>query len=463
MKFSLKIVIGTMLIVIVMFSILGIILIHKNFKNSYHLQMKQNIEEHYLEKYSIENNIKENVSSDGMIQKDMLQEYLYTLTSYLENSRKLAIFIDQSIIWNNLPFGIEEDVIKNNVKIYDFDSKKYSIISSSIIVNDQVVEIVSVYDITPIFVVRNQNLIYFYLMDVILIIFSGGLITIFVHYLTKPIKKLNDTTKRITAGDYSNRIDIRSNDEIGELASSFNAMSSAIESKILEMEKSVEEREEFVSNFTHELKTPMTSIMGYAKILKQNRYTKEDKEKALDYIYSESKRLEVFSHKLLDLMELSNGRISFEIINTKMYFAVFKDLVLKRFNEIQLDLDIEESNILIDEDLITSCIINLIENAVKASSINSKIKIVGKKVNNKYRISVIDEGCGISSDEIKRVTENFYMIDKSRSKSKGGYGIGLSLCSRIADLHHTTLQFKSEVGRGTTVSIDLEVVKNSEK
>lgn len=457
MKFSFKIVTGTILIVIVMFSTLGVILIHENFKNSYNLQVGQNIEEHYLEKYSIENNIKENISKDGMIQIEELKNYLYTLNSYLENSRKLIVSIDNNIIWNNLPFEMELNNVKDNLDIYDFENKKYTIISSHITINSQSIKIISVYDISKIFDVRNQNLMFFYIMDGILIILSSVLITLVVFHLTKPIKELNETSKMITKGNYKKRVIIKSNDEIGELANSFNVMSAAIESKIVELENSVVAREDFVSNFTHELKTPMTSIMGYAKILKQNKYTKEDKEKALDYIYSESKRLEILSRKLLDLMELSKGTINIKMTNTKALLNYIYDLILKRFDNVNMVLDIEESNILVDGDLITTCIINLVENAKKVSAINSEIKIIGRLKSHKYRLSVIDKGCGISDTDIKRVTENFYMVDKSRDKRKGGYGIGLSLCNKIALLHHTSLQFESEIGKGTIISIDLEV------
>jgi len=106
MKFSFKVVIGSMLIVVVMFSLLGIILIHENFKNSYELQMKTNYDEHNLEKYSIETNINDNILADGNLNLEELKNYLYTLTSYLGNSRKLSILLNNDSIWNNVPFEL---------------------------------------------------------------------------------------------------------------------------------------------------------------------------------------------------------------------------------------------------------------------------------------------------------------------------------------------------------------------
>lgn len=458
MKFSLKILIGTMVIVALMFTISGIFLIHSNFKNSYNLQMNHNIEEHYLEKYSIETNINDNIDKNGNIDIEDLESYLHTLTSYLENSRKLLIYVDDELVWDNVPFDLNQEMLKDNIITHEADSKKYSIITSNTMINNQNVLVVSAFDISGVFQVRDQNLHVFYIIDIILLILCGCVTTLFARVLTKPLHKLEETTRMVADGNLDVAIEGNTNDEIGSLAKSFNIMVDSIKSKITELELSVRKRDDFVSNFTHELKTPMTSIMGYAKVLKSNKYKEEDKAKALDYIYSESKRLEVLSHKMLDLLELSSGHIELKEIDTKTFFDSLKDLAILRLSNINLVIDIEDKKILGDEELLNACFINLLENAKKASDKNSEIKIVGKVVKNKYQVSIMDKGEGIEEKELDRITESFYMIDRSRSKSKGGYGIGLAICEKIAELHHTNLRFKSKVGKGTTVSLELEVV-----
>lgn len=457
MKFSLKILIGTMMIVALMFTLSGIFLIHSNFKNSYNLQMKQNTEEHYLEKYSIESNINDNINDNGNIDIKNLESYLYTLTSYLENSRKLIIYVEGEKVWNNVPFEVDQDLLNANRIPYEFDSKKYSIMASTTTINNQHVLVVSVFDISGVFKVRNQNLQVFYIIDVILLILCGCITTLFTRILTKPLHKLEETTRMVADGNLDVEIGEYSNDEIGSLAESFNIMVDSIKNKITELELSVRRRDDFVSNFTHELKTPMTSIMGYTKVLKSKKYKEKDKEKALDYIYSESKRLEVLSHKMLDLFKLSSGKIELKAIETKIFFYSFKNLALLRFGPINLTLDIEAKKVLGEEELLNVCFINLLENAIKASNKKSEIKIVGKEVKNKYQVFIIDNGEGIEEKELERITESFYMIDPSRSKSKGGYGIGLALCEKIANLHHTSLNFISQLGKGTMVSLELEV------
>ncbi len=462
MKFSFKVVIGSMLIVVVMFSLLGIILIHENFKNSYELQMKTNYDEHNLEKYSIETNINDNILADGNLNLEELKNYLYTLTSYLGNSRKLSILLNNDSIWNNVPFELNNKKCETTC-IKSYDSKKYSILKSTISINKEKIEVISVYDISGVFELRNQNLLKFYIIDASLIILCGCLTTMFARFLTNPIKKLNETTKLVAKGNLDIKIDIKGNDEIGELSKSFVSMIESIKNRQKELELLVKQREDFISNFTHELKTPMTSIMGYTKVLKQNKYSKEDKEKALDYIYSETKRLETLSHKLLDLTSLSEDKIIFSDINTTEFFKEIKKIASKRFQDLHLSLDIKEETILGDKELLTTCIMNLIENGYKASDTEKNIKIIGKSFEDKYKITIIDKGIGIKKEEIDRITEDFYMIDHSRSKNTGSYGLGLGIVSKILTLHHTKLNFKSKLNKGTEVSFDLEVTNTHEK
>ncbi len=463
MKFSFKIVIGTMLIVVIMFSLSGILLIHENFKSSFQLQVDTDIEEHNVEKYSIENNINENIMDDGSLDRIKLESYLYTLTSYLTYSRKLMIDVNDETIWNNVPFDIDKEKLKSGDYITSNESKKYFVISSQIFINEETIWITSVYDITGVFEVRNNNLRVFYIIDIILLTLCGCFTTLFARLLTKPIKELNDVTKAMAGGELDTQIAITSDDEIGELAKSFQVMVESIKEKISELELSVKQREDFVANFTHELKTPMTSIMGYSKILKQDLYSKADKEKALDYIHSETKRLDILSHKLLDLMELSQGHIHLHEIDAPHLFQTLQELADQRLDPIHLTVQAEACTILGDEDLLITCIMNLLENVQKASEPEAEIRLSGCLRKDHYRIDVVDHGKGMELAEIKRITESFYRIDRSRSKSQGGYGIGLSICSKIARLHHSELTFISEIGKGTTVSLELEVIKSETK
>ena len=195
----------------------------------------------------------------------------------------------------------------------------------------------------------------------------------------------------------------------------------------------------------------------------RHELSKEDKEKALDYIYSETKRLEILSHKLLDLASLSEDKIILSDINTTEFFKEIKEIASKRFQDLNLSLDIKENTLLGDKELLTTCIMNLIENGYKASDKEKNIKIIGKSFEDKYKITIVDKGIGIKKEQIDRITEDFYMIDRSRSKRTGSYGLGLGIVSKILTFHHTKLNFKSELNKGTKVSFDLEVANVEKK
>lgn len=159
-------------------------------------------------------------------------------------------------------------------------------------------------------------------------------------------------------------------------------------------------------------------------------------------------------------MALSQGHICFTEIDIDELFQSVQELADQRLAPIHLTLQTAAGTILGDKELLMTCILNLLENAQKASKPDAEIKLLGSFTEDRYQIAVLDHGIGMPQEEIKRITENFYRIDKARSKNKGGYGIGLSLCARIAHLHHSELKFTSEPGRGTIVSLNLEVIKS---
>jgi len=456
MKFAFKIVSGTMLIILVMFSLSGILFIHNHFQQAFELQMKINAAEFDLEKYSIETMLTEQLSADSTINQERLKDQLYTLSAYMGNSRKLYVAVNEQLVWGNLPFSIDPVTIQNGDMI-EYENMHYALLCSRVKMNQETITVIGAYDISTLYEVRNRNLTYFYFIEILLLLICVVLISILAHYLTKPIQSLNEATKAVTSGDLDTVIPITSHDEVGELAASFVLMIEAIKKRQQELEQALKQRDDFIANFTHELKTPMTSIMGYTKILRQAKYTAADKEKALNYIYSETKRLELLSHRLLELMELSANRIELQKIDAYELLQEALQLAEERLM-IKIHCKAEHAYVLGEHELLISCIINLFENAKKASDKEIYIALSGKAVTSGYQITVSDHGIGMAQSELKRIDESFYTIDKARSKKSGGYGLGLSLCTRILKLHHSELHIESEVGKGTDASFLLEIV-----
>ena len=462
MKFTLKIIISVVAIISIIFSISGIIMIKSNFKHSLEKTISQNIEAHTLERYGMENNIDTNINKKGEISKEQLSIYARSLVYYLENNKRISIYINDEKLYSNIE--IDEDTFKNlnngkEIKyiLKDIKNYKYMLVSSSIEINNYKILLISRYDITYVFTESDRILNYFYKIDIAVILVSAISICILSLFLTKPIIKLNETSKKITQGLYKERIDIKSKDEIGELAKSFNIMIDNIEDKINELELSVKQREEFITNFTHELKNPMTSIIGYADILKSGKYDNDVNLRAANYIFNEAKRLETLAHKLMDLMELSNEHITLESLDIVWFMNnLYKD-INDTLGEIKLELNIEKAYVVADKVLLESCLRNLIDNSKKANPKDKIIRVVGKVENNKYKISIIDKGCGIPEEDLPRITESFYMVDKVRAKTNGRSGIGLSICEKIAKLHNSKLEITSKVDEGTSISLYLEV------
>ena len=232
--------------------------------------------------------------------------------------------------------------------------------------------------------------------------------------------------------------------------------------RIGELERSIEtlenvasRREEFIGSFAHELKTPLTAIIGYADMLRSKDMKPKSRFTAAGYIFSEGKRLEALSLKLMDIIVA--GKQDFERKRFEVGYFIRSVAAVTvpslSAEDITLDMRWEPGYILVEPDLFKTLTINLVDNARKASRRNSVIELFGKVEDGGYALYVRDHGRGIPREELSKITEPFYMIDKSRSRAQNGAGLGLALCQRIAELHETRLEYDSQVGEGTTVRI----------
>lgn len=272
--------------------------------------------------------------------------------------------------------------------------------------------------------------------------------------LTRPIKELNETSKEIAAGAYDKRINIKSNDELGELADTFNIMVDSIKDKIAQLTQSAKEKQDFIDNLAHEMKTPLTAIIGHSQFMQNAMSNEEERAKAAFYITEAANRLKMLESKLLDLMYLRSTDIEKKAVDVTAVVALLKDLTAISLKERKLSLItiIEIDVIKGDETLLLSLLTNLVENAARASKENDIITI--KAYFTEFPIiEVIDNGCGMDKNEIKKIMQPFYRIDKSRSRQYGGVGLGLSICSRIVELHGAEFEIYSEINKGTIIKI----------
>ncbi|MCL2695412.1 MAG: HAMP domain-containing histidine kinase [Clostridiales bacterium] len=279
--------------------------------------------------------------------------------------------------------------------------------------------------------------------------------------ITRSMRGLGRAVARIGSGHYEERAQVNALDEIGDLAYSFNKMAAAIEQKVGALEGYAKQQEDFVASFSHELKTPMTSIIGYADMLRSAALDEEDAFTAANFIFSEGKRLEALSLKLMDLVVLDKNEYTLTRGYAKQVIGHVTAVVTPMLEQHRLTLEtsVEQQHILYEKDLILTLLTNLIDNARKASSPGGKIQLVGKKQKHRYRITVRDFGIGIPPEEVSRITEAFFMVDKSRARAQHGAGLGLAIGNKIAQLLGSSLHFESEVGVGTTVWFDLPLAR----
>lgn len=275
-----------------------------------------------------------------------------------------------------------------------------------------------------------------------------------IRRILAPFYRLRDIANVIADGKYGERMPQNTSDEIGQVSASFNRMADRVEEHVRTLSESNQRQRQLLGSLSHELKTPMTAIQGYAETLQRLKLSPEQQQKALEYIQQECRRLSRLSSKMLELVSLSgeDAQIEGKWMEAAPFLERIRLLTARRLAAKQLTLQLEtEKGVAVwgDEDLLVSLLVNLTDNAVKASRPGQTIRIQVRQ----GEIFVTDHGCGIPPEELDRVTEPFYMVDKSRSRKEGGAGLGLALCAQIARLCKGELVIRSIPDQGTCAGI----------
>ena len=338
------------------------------------------------------------------------------------------------------------------------DSRHYLQLSGSFFVGREIYYLDAAYDISSIYEARTSQQNLYQQIFIILLLACACFSYILAFFLTRPLARLSRASREIASGNYDYRSSIKSNDEVGAVSRDFDQMADHLQNSIEELQESMERHNLFIGNFTHELKTPMTSIIGYADLLRSQSLSKEDELEAAKYIFSEGKRLEHLSLKLLDIFVSEHE--SFTLTKASPS-DIISDLVshLKPVlakEQIVLQCTCEDGHCMLDTDFFGSLLVNLIENARKALTDGGSICVSSVMTADGCLVKVSDNGSGMPKTALSHITEAFYRVDKSRSRAQGGAGLGLTLCAEIAKMHHGTISFESEEGYGTTVTVTLK-------
>ncbi|RUS48909.1 HAMP domain-containing sensor histidine kinase [Cohnella sp. AR92] len=302
---------------------------------------------------------------------------------------------------------------------------------------------------------KNESTLTRLLLVILLLVLATGSICILIAamYVVRPIKTLTAATKRLAKGDFDVELAMKRKDELGKLARSFNEM--AVDLKQLERM-----RQDFVSNVSHEIQSPLTSISGFAKAMKDMKAMTEDERHAyLDIILAESGRLSRLSDHLLKLASLDSNHHPLDYavfrLDEQIRQVVVNGEPLWSEKNLVIDLDLPRAvEITADKDLLNQAWTNLLSNSIKFTPEGGRIHIQLTARMDGYTVTISDSGIGIAPDELGRVFERFYKADRSRSRS-GGNGLGLAIVKKICALHHGDIRIESKVGQGTKVVVYL--------
>ncbi len=286
-------------------------------------------------------------------------------------------------------------------------------------------------------------------------------IVLFLKKELRPLEKLTQATKEIADGKYEIRISQKEKkqskqDELDTLTESFNKMTGAVECHVRDVEESADKQKMMLASLAHEMRTPVTAISGYAYALGNTKLNDVQKNEAVRFIDEESRRLSRLSEKLRLLVGLEHSAPVFSEIETSEWQVELSKL-LSSVCKINCEMDFAETAVIFgDRDLLTVLITNLCTNAQRAGADSIRISYCGGV------LSVSDNGPGIKPELLPKITEPFFVGNASRSRKdqsqNDGFGLGLTICSRIAELHKSKLIFGSSESGGLTVSVDLNPV-----
>jgi signal transduction histidine kinase len=284
--------------------------------------------------------------------------------------------------------------------------------------------------------------------------------------IAKPVRMLTKSTEQITDGDFNLDLRIDSSDEIGELADRFKKMTMRIKDQINIIEKDRDALKEaqaqsktFFDNVTHELKTPLTTILGYAQVMKENGFNdREFFEKGTSYIIRETQRLNCMVVEILELSRTTSIDFSyrFEKLNLSDILRETCEemrMKAKRYNIEISDNASEELYIKGDREKIKEILINLIDNSIKYGKVKSKVEVSAYRKSDSIELHVRDKGDGIPEEHLNRVFQPFYRVSKNVSREKGSAGLGLSIVKNIVESHGGSIEINSRIDEGTEVVI----------
>lgn len=394
-------------------------------------------------RYSLESKVLADRLKGVTFSQENLAKYADQLCSYTADERMRVTDADGQVVFSNLTDS--PPLAEDSYQVCRTGEQYLLYFQSATSVGGNRFRLVSAYDVTHLYRERQRQ--FWVFLGIQGVVLAGTVLAAWriSRAITKPLRVLGQVSQEIAAGDYDRRTGLDTGDEIGTFSQNFDRMVDALQPGRWST------RTAFVADFSHELKTPMTSLIGYA-------------DPAPHPSAQRGRKVPLRQRHLQERQALRNPLHPDAVPAPPVQHPLGADAgwtcpsLGKRlgqlFEEGTLTVRLEPAQVRGEAELLLTLLRNLVENGQKASE-NTPVTVIGVRDGERYRFSVIDLGSGMTVEQVQRATEPFYKGDRSRSG--GGFGIGLSLCQRICQRHGTALEFESEPGVGTTVSFWLEV------
>ena len=404
MSFRQKMVLVMVWLLTLSYGVGGILLMRQNFQSSL-TQSQSNAEESY----------EMILKSIQLVNLVDIQQDFSNISNTLDRMNSSDSVVGISLKRGNKDLynygeAVEEEDVKSTAEfsslMFSRDTRHLYQISGELKTNGKPLELVVVYDISPVFLSRDEQIRTYHQVLIVLLVIGGITAWLTAFLMTKPLVKVSKTARALSTGNLEARVNPKTHDELGQLGSDFDFMAEKLSDNINEMKMTMEHQEMFMGSFAHELKTPMTSIIGYADLIRSDALGPEESREAANYIFSEGKRLEALSFKLHDLLMMRNQKLN--LVPTDMKHMIenltFHLQPVYRKRNIDLQCRCEPALCMCEPDLFGSVIANLVDNSRKAMDRGGNIMIMGNSVNGDYRIRVIDNGRGMPEEAIRHIT-----------------------------------------------------------
>ena len=456
MRLSARLVITALVLSLLAASLTAGILLARTFREDLASETGRGLDAYHMYTAALKASIE---AFGGLDSEEAFQRAVRITTRYMTNAPMVAVtdgagrLMHDNFSEDNAPLLAFMPKDAATYALVELEGRQYQLIRGGFGALGRDFSVYFGWDITRVYVAAREQAVYAMALLLCMAALLAALLAAAVRVNLRPLRRLEGAARQLSQGDYAARAQVvHPGDEVGSVALAFNHMADAVEEHVARLERQDAQQKQFIADMAHELKTPMTGIIGYADLLRRSHVDERQRQTALSAIVAQGERLERMAFKLLAIAGLDGGRVpDMQPASVQAMFNQARDAArhLSDAAGVAIRADIGIDTLLCDSDLITSLIENLLTNAVKASPPGSEVVFEAR--DNLLRVT--DHGAGIPKEHLPHITEAFYMADASRARAQQGAGLGLALCRRIAALHRAELIIQSEEGKGTEATV----------